>query len=59
MVLNTSATVLNTSATVLNTSATVEHISNTYNIDGKRNSSGQDNSGGAWNGQQVAPLHQR
>jgi hypothetical protein len=38
---------LNTSTTVLSTSATVEHISNTYNSGGKRNSSGQDNSGGA------------
>jgi hypothetical protein len=31
---------------VLNTSATVEHISYTYDIDGKHNSSGQGNSGG-------------
>jgi hypothetical protein len=38
---------LNTSTTVLSTSATVEHISNTYNSGGKRNSSGQDNSGSA------------
>ena len=37
----------NTSATVLNTSATVEHISNTFNSDGKHNSNSQDNSGGA------------
>ena len=36
----------NTSATVLNTSATVEHISNTFNSDGKHNSNSQDNSGG-------------
>jgi hypothetical protein len=33
----------------LNTSATVEHISNTYNIDGKHNCSGQDSGGGKHN----------